>query len=352
MPNWSASMEQTFEYYTVDPGTWKDDTIVATVTSSSITRDLTADTLGSLTIDLGENIGETYIRIYLVVVQNGVRERFPLGTYLIQTQSITSDGMFSKTSFDGYTPLLELKEKQPPLGYYVAKEENVMDMAYAIANTNMRGPVVPAKSDVKVFKDFVANANDTWVTFISDLISNAKFHLDLDEMGRVLFAPDQKLDSMQPVWTYTDDNSSILYPDITYEKDLYGIPNVVEVIYSDANDRYYSRVVNDDPNSIVSTINRGREIPYVVTNPSFSGVPTQPMVDEYATQLLEALSTVSATISYTHGYNNVRIGDCIRLNYNRAGITGIKARVTKQTIKCESGCSVQETAIFDQKLWG
>lgn len=351
MADWTMPMEQTFEYYMVDPGTWKDVKLVNTVTSSSIVRDLDTDTLGSASIDLTENIGETYLRIYLVTVQNGVRERFPLGTYLIQTQSSKFNGRHTSVSFDGYTPLIELKENPPPLGYYVPKDENVMVQAYRLANEHARAPVVKAESDVRVFRDFVANTDDTWITFISDLIANAKFYFDLDEMGRILFAPKQDTASLQPVWTFDDSNSSILYPELTYEQDLYGIPNVVEVNYADEHDKYFARVVNDDENSIISTVNRGREILHRVNNPEFTGVPTQAMVDEYAQRLLRELSTVQSTVTYTHGYCPVRIGDCVRLNYERAGVTDVKARVIRQSIKCEQGCPVSETAVFTKKLW-
>lgn len=351
MADWTQSMEQTFEYYIVDPGTWKDVRMLTMVTTSTIKRDESSETLGSATIDMDENIGEEYVRIYLVTVQNGVRERFPLGTYLVQTGGFSYDGMVKGYSYDGYTPLIELKEKQPPLGYYSAKGVNIMEEAARLADANSRAPVVAASSATTLYRDFVANTDDTWVTYLTDLIANDKFYFDLDELGRILFAPQQNLSAMQPVFTYTDDNSSLLYPDIDYSQDLYGIPNVVEVIYSDGVDYYYSRVVNDDENSIVSTVNRGREIPYRDSNPSFQGVPTQRMVDEYADQLLRSLSTIECTVSYTHAYNGVRMGDCVRLNYNRADLKDIKARVTQQSIKCEIGCSVSETAVFTKKLW-
>ena len=171
-------------------------------------------------------------------------------------------------------------------------------------------------------------------------------------MGRILFSPDQDTASLQPVWTYTDDNSSILYPDLTMDHDLYGIPNVVEVIYSDGSNNYFSRVINDDPNSPISTINRGREILYRETNPDMIGDPTENRIQEYAEQLLRNLSTLEYTISYSHGYCPVRIGDCVRLNYSRAGLTNVKAKVISQSIECTSGCPVTEKAIFTTKLWG
>lgn len=351
MPDWKKPMKQTFEYYIVDPGTWKDIIQLNTVKSASITRDFEADTLGSATIDTTEEIGEEYIRIYLVTFQNGITEKFALATVLVQTPSSSFDGRVTTTSLDAYTPLIELKENPPPLGYFVPKDENIMDAAVRLTEEHLRAPVVGAVCDKKLYQDFIANTDDTWMSFNTDLMANADFYYDLDEQGRILFAPKQDTASLQPVWTYDDGNSSILYPDITKERDLYGIPNVVEVIYSDANDQYYARVVNDDENSPISTVNRGREIVQRISNPEFAGEPTQSMVTEYAEKLLREVSTLEYEITYKHGYCPVNIGQCVRLNYKRAGITDVKARVISQTIKCEPGCPVSEKAAYTVKLW-
>lgn len=352
MPEWSKSMQQTFEYYTVDPGTWKDVRKLDTIKSCSISWDSGTDTLGSATIDATDTLGECYIRVYLVTIQNGLKERHPLGTFLIQTPSSSFDGKVRTVSMDAYTPLIELKEKCPPLGYSVLKNANVMDTAYQLTSENLRAPVIQTKNQSILHYDFVSETDDTWVTFISDLLLNANYSFSLDEMGRVLFAPDQDTASLQPVKTFDDSNSSILYPEISMDHDLYGLPNVVEVIYSNGSESYYATAVNDDENSPISTVNRGRVIKYRETKPSFSGEPTQEQVDEYAKQLLRSLSSIEYTVSYTHGYCGVRLGDCVRLNYKRAGITNVKARIISQSIKCEPGCPVTEKAVFTTKLWG
>lgn len=356
MPDWKSSMEQTFEFYVVDPNTWRDKEQLTNVKSCSITRDAGAETLGSATIDIGETVGECYIRAYLITIQNGVREKHPLGTFLVQTPSSSYDGRLRSVSMDAYTPLIELKEKLPPLGYSIPKKDpneqvNIMNLAYTLCVENMRAPVAKTNDDATLYGDFVANVNDTWLTFISDLIANAKYTLDLDEMGRVLFAPKQDLASLRPIWTYEDGKDSIMYPDIEMDHDLYGIPNVVEVLYSKGGRRYYARVVNDDPNSPTSTVSRGREIPYRDTDPSLPGIPNDELVKEYAEQLLKELSTVEYTVRYTHAYCGTRLGDCVRINYKRAGLTDIKAKIVSQTIGCEPGCPVSETAVFTTKLW-
>lgn len=352
MPDWTASMQQTFEYYTVDPGTWKDVKKINNVKTCTISRDSEADTLGSATFNVTDSLGECYIRAYLKTLQNGLEEKFPLGTFLVQTPSMSFDGKVQDVAMEAYTPLLELKESPPPLGYSVPKGANIMELAYMLTTEHSRAPVINAESSSELFYDFVANTSDTWLSFLIDLISNAKYLYDLDELGRILFSPKQDTASLQPVWTYDDSNSSILYPNVSMDHDLYGIPNVVEVIYSNGADQYYARVVNDDSNSPISTVSRGREIIHRVTDPDLIGDPTKNQIEEYAQQLLRELSSLEYTITYTHGYCPVRIGDCVRLNYARAGITDVKAKVINQSIKCEPGCPVTETAVFTTKLWG
>lgn len=349
--DWSESMEQSFEYYEVDPNTWKDIRKIENVKSCSIDKDESSDTLGSASISIVDTLGETYIRAYLLIRQNGNNFRVTLGTFLVQTPSSDFDGKNRNVTMDCYTPLLELKENPPPLGYTLMKGENIMERAYEICRENCRAPVVETKLEKVLEANFVSNTDDTWLVFLQDLLAQAKYKFYLDEEGKILFAPIQKLEQLKPVWTFNDDNSSILYPDINLEHDLYGIPNVVEVVCSTGTEMYTARVVNDDPNSPTSTVNRGREILYRETSPNIQGIPSTEQIDEYAESLLEELSSVEYQVSYKHGYCPVRVGDCVRLNYERADLKDVKAKVISQSINCETSCSVDETAVFTRKLW-
>lgn len=349
--DWSESMEQSFEYYEIDPNTWKDIRKIENVKSCSIDRDESSDTLGSASISIVDTLGETYIRAYLLIRQNGNNFRVTLGTFLVQTPSSDFDGKNRNVTMDCYTPLLELKENPPPLGYTLMKGENIMERAYEICRENCRAPVVETKLEKVLEANFVSNTDDTWLVFLQDLLAQAKYKFYLDEEGKILFAPIQKLEQLKPIWTFNDDNSSILYPDINLEHDLYGIPNVVEVVCSTGTEMYTARVVNDDPNSPTSTVNRGREILYRETSPNIQGIPSIEQINEYAEALLEELSSVEYQVSYKHGYCPVRVGDCVRLNYERADLKDVKAKVISQSINCETSCSVDETAVFTRKLW-
>lgn len=351
MIDWTKSMQQTFEYYVVDPKSWKDKERLTNVISSRITRDIETDTLESLTLDTSDVLGECYVRVYMIVIQNGIRTKIPLITSLVQTPSYGFDGKIRSVSLDAYSPLLELKENQPPLGYAIIEESNIMDTAYKLIRENVRAPVVKTNDDKTLFHDFIANTDDTWISFIRDLISNANYTISLDEMGRVLFKPQQDYNTLQPKWSFDDSNSSILYPDIDLTHDLYGIPNAVEVIFSNNKEYKMVKVVNDDKNSPTSTINRGREIVYRVTNPSVLSNPTEELLRIHGEQVLKQLSTLEYRVSYKHGYCPLNVGDCVRLNYKRAGLSNVKGKIVNQTIECIPGCPVTETVVFTDQLW-
>ena len=351
MADWTATMQQTFEYYIVDPGTWRDSRKINTIISSSINRDLNAETLGSATIDSTESLGECYVRIYLVTIQNRIREKHPLGTFLIQTPSYNFDGKIKNISMDAYTPLLELKENPPPLGYSVMEGQNILDTVIKILRDQVRAPVIISSNDERLYTNFVSDISDTWITFVKDMLSNAKMSLGLDELGRIMFVPEQDTAALQPIWTYTDDNSSISYSDLGISHDMYGIPNVVEVIYSNGVGHYYGTAINDDPSSPISTVNRGRKITHRITDPNIPGNPSQSQIQQYAEQTLKNMSTVEFTITYKHGYCPVRLGDCVRLNFKKAGLNGVKAKVISQSIDCIPGTPVTEKAIFTSNLW-
>ena len=351
MINWLDSMNQSFEYYEVDPNTWKDVKKLTNIKSCKINRDDSADSLGSATLTIINNVGECYIRIYLVCNQNGVSYRFPLGTFIGQTPSSSFDGKVATVSMDAYTPLIELKEKLVPIGYSLLKDDNIMNEVYRITRENCRAPVIKTESTELLKDNFIANSDDNWLKFLIDLMGQANYSFSLDEEGQILFEPIKKTEELRPVWTYNDDNSSILLPEIELDHDIYNIPNVVEIVCSTPEGLKYSRKVNDDPNSITSTVSRGREITYRETDPAIGKYPTQEQIDEYAETLLKNLSSLEYKVSYSHGYCPVRVGDCVRLNYSKAGLENITAKVISQKIDCSTGCSVSETAVFTKKLY-
>lgn len=352
MPIWTDSMQQTYEFYEVDPATWSDKRKLEYVTSGDVTHDLDTDTISTASIETTEELGEMYIRPYLITIQNGVRDRIPMGSYLSQTPGFSFNGRIKNNSLEAYSPLLELKESSPPIGYTILKNSQILRYASRLTAENVRAPVVESSSTETIPSDFVSDPTENWLTYLGDLLGSINYRFDLDEMGRILFSRNQNVSSMQPVWAYNDDNSSILYPEINMSRDLYGIPNVVEVVYSKDLENLYAVAKNEDPGSPTSIPSRGREIVHRITDPDLPAEPSVAYLQQYAKQQLKALSSLEYTVTYTHGYCPVRVGDCVRLNYERAGFNNVKAKVIRQHIKLEPGTPVEETAVYTENLWG
>lgn len=361
MPDWSKSMQQTYEFYIIDPNTWKDKERIDKITSCTITRDFTTETLSSASFecdeDLTENYGECYIRVYLVTIQNGVRERHCLGTFIVQTPSVKFDGMHKSVGMDAYSPLLELKDNKPPIGYSALKNTNTMRLASQLVYENCRAPVSRVQNDDNLLKsDFVANPDDSWLSYISDLMANAKYRFGLTDKSEIVFERITDIKALPPMYTFNDDNSSLLLPSIDDKRDLYGIPNALEMTYTtqgtDGTNEFMSiRVENNDESSKISTVKRGRIVLERVTDPTLTGSYTKEQFKRYAMLYLENLSTLEHTVSFSHGYVPVTIGDCVRLNYRRAGIVDRRARIVRQTIRCVTGCTVDTEATYTTELW-
>lgn len=79
---------------------------------------------------------------------------------------------------------------------------------------------------------------------------------------------------------------------------------------------------------------------------------SQSILDTYAKNLLKAKSTLEYKVTFKHAYYPVRVGDCVRLNYERAGLENVKVKITSQSIPCDAACQVEETGVFTKQLWG
>lgn len=359
MPDWTKSMIQSFEYWVVDPRTWGDLYRLDTIRSSSVSRDSESETLETASFEIDnieeDSAVERYIRIYLITIQNRVTERHCMGTFLAQTPSFNYDGKISSNTLDAYSPLLELRDIYVPYGYYLERGSNILDNVYLLATENSRAPVIGSDGSAlnkTTITHFTSSQEDNWLTYLSSLLGQAEYHFDLDDFSRILMVPTKQPSAMQSKWTFDSGNSSILYPETTKECDLYGLPNVIEVLYSSNEKFYYSKVVNDDKDSPVSTVSRGREVWQRVTDPSITGNPSQEEFDEYANNLLKNMSTLTYTVTFKHGYCPVRVGDCVTIDYPEAGLDHVRAVITKQNISCVPGTPVVATAVYTKKLWG
>lgn len=358
--NWRSSMQQTFSFYKVDSTTWKDTSPIDSVINCTITKDKNDETLGYCTMTADNIFGEQYIRIYLDVTQDNIFHHIPIGTYLTQTNFSSFNGKKTDLQIDAFSPLIELKEKKVPIGYFIPAGVVVLKEVQKIIDENCRAPI---SENTKVFIEsntykmenaFVANVDENWFTYLNSLLNNLNFEFGLNDLGEIEIQEQQTVESKTKIWTYSDDEESILYPEISLNQDLYGIPNVIEILTSSPvseKSKLY-RAENKNPSSPISIQNRGREvIERTVITDLISSDNTDKYYSEMANSILHQKSTIEYTVSYKHGFCPVHIGDCVEIDYARSKLGSIKAKVMSQSIECVLGCPVSETASYTVNMW-
>lgn len=345
MTDWKRGMTRTYEFWAVNPDTWGDVELLDVVNECTITRDADDETLGSATFQMDSWEGERYIRVYLITRQDGVRERWPLGTFLVQVPDRSFDGMRGITNASGYTPLKELADNKPPVAYTIGSGyyEN---QAARLIETYSRAPVRIPAGETVVQEDFVAEDDESWLEYISKALAKSKKHVELTPRGDVLIAPDQDPWALMPFMTFDDSNSSIMQPEVQVTTDISEVPNVVQVVYSEDSRYLMAEAVNDDPSSENSTIALGRRKVYRENSPELPDNPDQEDVEILAKKLLREKGAASYEVTFTHGYvPDVALGTAVRLSYKAMGLD-VVAIVTAQTIWCTPSCQVQTTARY------
>jgi len=97
---------------------------------------------------------------------------------------------------------------------------------------------------------------------INDLLSAINYRsLWFDENGQAIAQPYVTPANRASEYTYRDDNQSVIFPDVAQELDLFGVPNKWVLYVSEADQATISSIyTNTNPNSLTSTVSRGRTI--------------------------------------------------------------------------------------------
>lgn len=357
MIDWTMSMQQWYEFYTVNPVSWSDVALIDTVTSADISTDLNTATITSASFSFGNLSGEFYIRAYICGAQGDEDiERYCLGTYLVQSPTFSYDGYYNTITATAYSPLMELKENYPPIFYTLPKDSDVVKWAYQAIKENSRLLVEENDMESVISKyDYVANSDDNWLDFITSVLNQNGLSYMISPEGRVRIYKEYNYARNPVKHIFKTDEKSILLPNISYNKDLYDIPNVVEVYVSTEKGYNVVRVLNNKSalESSTSIAARGREIVYRETSPSILGVPSDAEIENYAKRLLEAKSTILAEITFSHAYvPGLSVGDSIIIDYPDAGLNEQKCKIISQSMTLKEGLTVDTTATYEIKYWG
>lgn len=347
----TQGLQREYQYYLVNPDTWEDVRRVDAITGGTIVRDLDDDQLGKATFEADADAGldDQYLRVYQRVRQRGNVERFCIGTYLVLCPDEHFDGTRGTVAAQGYTPLKELADDGPLVGY--SMQGDAAKQAAAAMRNHMRAQVVAPAASANLEGAFVAGDGETWLAYTKAMAACADMRQMVDERGCAYLEPIRDAAAMQPVWTFRDDDSSVILPELDHRSGLRDVPNVVRVTYSGEDGCLVGEAVNDDPASPASTVSRGRIVSRTITSPDLPENPTQADVDVYAKNKLRELSCVEKMVTFWHAYiPEVTVGRAVALYYTKAD-KRIKALVKAQGFELDEACTVECQATYTEQVW-
>lgn len=345
MIDWGSGYSSTWRVYEVDPRTWADSGEFSGVRSVSIERDASdgAPLLESGTIeldgDVNEEFRERYLRIVLVAHQAGISERVEVATLLCGATNSEIGYGIEKRELVGHSVLWPASTRQLTSGSYILRGSDGAEWAANALRGCIKAPVVQEGS-FALAETIVFGIGDTILESIWTVLIAGGFCLQIDGDGTVRVkqiptTPDLSLD---------DAGARLLHLGIRRTLDLSEVPSRYIAIEGEL----VAVAENDDPESQTSSVYRGYSIDLVDTNPTRRSGET---LSAYCRRRLAEESTITDERTYSREF----WPGVFPLSVVHGSLTGIGLdgylRVTRQSLTCDKGIVVNESAIGEVRTW-
>jgi len=327
--DWGKGFTSKIVAVKVDPDTWSDTNEQIPIISGSVTRGSGDDLMQSANIETSIDLGESWIRIYLIAEQGDEKERVPLFTGLCATPKTSYNGNAMTFSADCYSVLKVAADLLLPLGYFA---QNGMQIGPLIKNllSDLPCSITYDDESPNLKKTFVADDSTTNLDLIKQILEKSKWVLDIDGMGNISIH-EKPMNSSLLLSSLDND---VVGLEVTDSRDWFDCPNVLRV--SDG-DRTVT-VQNDDIDSPYSITARGRKI----MKTESASLNDNETLEHCANRLLKEASRPLRTISYSRRfYPDINLNDIVTLKYPKQNLLG-DFRIVSQSFDFSYGCEVNE----------
>ena len=319
------------KYYAerVDPATWRDVGVIR-LTGGTIKRETTgkrqsAD-LGCVNYHIDV---EQWIRVYLDITQNGASAHVPLFTGIAVTPDDDHNGTLTINSLTCFSVLKPAEDVLLPRGYFApagADGAELVRRLFAVSPA----PVIIADASPVLAEAIIAEDGENHLTMADRILDAIGWRLRITGDGYVTIEPQPEVPSAR----FDPINNDVIESKIKVSADWYSCPNVLQAIAGDVT----GIARDDDPDSPVSTVRRGRE----VWKQESCSLSANESVAEYARRRLKELQRVKQKASYSRRYMpDVMPGDLVGMNYPEQGLTGYYS-VQSQSITLGYGARTAE----------
>ena len=198
-------------------------------------------------------------RIRPVLIEDG--KESPLGVYMVMAAPETHSDTEDYVSIEGYDETMLVKQAAFEDRQFFSSGTKYLTIIRQILTTLNLPNVYVEENDSTLADDLEAAVGENCLTFINSLLDAINYqHLYADSDGMLNIR--KAVNPTDPQFIYRDNRAFNITPPIKVDTDIYNLPNVVVGVYSspDKDDPIVYRSVNDDAESIISTVNRGYKV--------------------------------------------------------------------------------------------
>ena len=336
--DWNIGYSASYYATVVDQTTWRDTSRIE-ITGGTIKRE-DSDLRESADVDCVNYpyTGEQIIRVWLDAKQEGRSSHTALFTGIATSPGKNINGQLVTNTLQCYSILKIAQDMLLDRGWYAPKGINGGDLIRELLS------VLPVEIDIAenspgLDSAILAEDGENRLSMTDKILSamvtdGMSWRMTIDGEGNIHIRPYSK----DPVTMFDSIQNDVLQPSLSIEYDWYNCPNVYRAVLDDS----YAIARDDDPNSPLSTVTRGREVWVEDSSVNLSDNQT---LAEYAFEALKTAQRVSMSVSYERRFDpNVYVSDVVRLNYPGQDITGLYL-VTSQSIALGYSAKTSEEVV-------
>lgn len=321
MIDWSKGYSASYYAEQVDPSTWRDVGVIE-ITGGTIKRENEGKRQSADIDCINYRIPiEQWIRVYMDIQQAGSSAHVPLFTGLATTPNSDMHGALSKNTLACYSVLKPAEDIVLERGWYAMAGSSagdiITDLLFASPAPVEIDGIIPS-----LFETIVAEDNETCLSMLDKVLDSIGWRLRIDGDGTIRILPP----ASEAVASFDPIENDVIEPDIKISQDWSACPNVYVAVSRDET----GTARDDDPDSPLSTINRGRE---VWVRKSGVTLADNESITDYAARMLREAQRAELTASYTRRYvPEVMPGDWISMKYPEQNLNGV-FEVGSQSVK-------------------
>lgn len=327
---WDKGYEATYYMAIVDRSTMRDIEKVP-IEGGSIRRSLT-NLRESASISLKKYISkeERLIRVWLDARQERGLSHTPLFTGIATSPKDKYSGRLLSNTLECYSVLKYAQDVMLPVGWYAPVEANGGALVKNLLSV-IGVPIEMAENPPTLKQSIVAELDENHLSMADKILQAMNWTLALDGMGSIFIGP---VDNTE-VARFDANEFDVIENEINVEYDWYSAPNVIRCTLDDS----YAEARDDDPESPLSTVSRGRE---VWISESDVQLNTGETLAEYAQRALREYQNAAMVVNYNRRFvPGVNSGKAVRINYPAQGVSGLFL-ITDQTLNLGYNCQTSE----------